>query len=396
MIVGRAMASSRGGVRSLDPAPTPPPSPTAVSIPAPTHGKEPLKSQTYKVRAGDTLLGIAASFGVTPETVLWANDLGNGELLQIDQELTIPPVSGVLHPTRKGDTVLSVADLYGAQAAKIVEANQLSDPDQLQEGVLLVVPGGMMRTLEPIVGLPPAPSAQELAAAPRYIVKQGDTLLSIADAFGVRASVIQVANGLLDPDMLQVGRQLSIPGGRQASAAPRPQPAPPSPPSEAPPVPPTTKPTAAPQPAKPMEPPAPPAPEPEPEAAAADGSGGDPIAALAQQYLGYRYLWGGHSPMTGFDCSGFTWYVYREAGINIPMHDLAGQLNAGPRISRDKLLPGDLVFFQNTYKPGLSHSGLYLGGGRFINAETEAVGVQIRSLSDPYWAARYVGASRPW
>ncbi len=96
------------------------------------------------------------------------------------------------------------------------------------------------------------------------------------------------------------------------------------------------------------------------------------------------------------DCSGFTWYVYKEAGINIPMHDLAGQLNAGPRITRDKVLTGDLVFFQNTYKPGLSHSGIYLGGGRFINAETEAVGVQIRSLSDPYWSARFIGGSRPW
>ena len=125
------------------------------------------------------------------------------------------------------------------------------------------------------------------------------------------------------------------------------------------------------------------------------GSRGDQIAAIAQNYLGYRYLWGGHSP-DGFDCSGFTWFVYREAGASIPIHDLAGQLNTGPRIDRDKLLPGDLVFWNNTYVVGLSHVGIYLGDDRFINAESESAGVQIRSLSDPFWAARYVGASRPW
>jgi peptidoglycan DL-endopeptidase CwlO len=117
--------------------------------------------------------------------------------------------------------------------------------------------------------------------------------------------------------------------------------------------------------------------------------------AIAQEYLGYRYIWGGHSPL-GFDCGGFTWYVYRQAGVSIPLHDLAGQMSAGPRIARSDLLPGDLLFWSNTYTAGLSHGGIYLGGDRFISAETEATGVQIRSMSDPYWAARFTAASRPW
>ena len=82
--------------------------------------------------------------------------------------------------------------------------------------------------------------------------------------------------------------------------------------------------------------------------------------------------------------------------MSIPIHDLQGQLNAGPKIPRDQLQPGDLVFFQNSYMPGLSHAGIYLGGGRFINAESEKVGVQVRSLSDPFWSSRFFGASRPW
>ena len=377
----RAMTSSRGGSRSPELAPTPTPSPT----PAPAPRKDALKPQSYKVAAGDTLLGIAYRFGITPETILWANDMGNGDLLQIGDELTILPVSGVLHKVKKGDTLSGIADAYGAEAAKIVEANLLGDGNALQEGQLLVIPGGMMRTTEPITGLPSAPSQQELAKAPKYVVKDGDTLLSIADAFGVRASVIQVANDLLDPDRLKIGQELSIPGGNApASAAPQ-APKPASAPAPAPSKPaPTAAPKAAPA----------PAPQPAPGPPIPAGEIGDRIAAISQKYLGYRYVWGGHSP-SGFDCSGFTWYVYKEAGIAVPNHDLWGQLNAGPRIGRDQLQPGDLVFFQNTYKPGISHSGVYLGGGRFINAETEAVGVQIRSLSDPYWSPRFIGGSRP-
>jgi cell wall-associated NlpC family hydrolase len=78
------------------------------------------------------------------------------------------------------------------------------------------------------------------------------------------------------------------------------------------------------------------------------------------------------------------------------MHDLWGQLQAGPRISRENLQPGDLVFFQNTYRAGISHSGIYIGGGRFINAEDYGKGVKVASMGDSYWAARYFGASRPW
>lgn len=123
---------------------------------------------------------------------------------------------------------------------------------------------------------------------------------------------------------------------------------------------------------------------------------GDRVAAIARRYLGYPYAWAGDSPRTGFDCSGFDEYVYREAGIPIPPHDLWGQMNSGPRVAQGELRPGDLLFFQNTYVRGLSHGGIYLGDGHFIHATYEGFGVQIDSLGEGYWAARFLAGSRPW
>ena len=75
---------------------------------------------------------------------------------------------------------------------------------------------------------------------------------------------------------------------------------------------------------------------------------------------------------------------------------LPEQLDGGPRVARDLLEPGDTVFFVNTYRAGLSHAGIYVGGGRFIHAADERSGVTVSSLDDEYWQSRYVGASRLW
>lgn len=371
VLVARAMVSSRGGSRAgpgLEPAAAPDPL-ASTPVPSPTPASTPKKGftiQYHKVAPGDTLLAIAERFDITPETVLWVNDVRSADLLQIDQELKILPVSGVLHTVKKGETLGGIADMYVADRAKVIEVNTIPTPDNLQEGQVLIMPGGMRRTTQ-ISEPPAAPSTQEMASAVKYTVKPGGTLTSIADAFDVRVSSVQAANGLMDPDMLRIGMVLSIPGGSQQPA--------PAPKAQAAPAP-APKATSAP-------PPPPPA-----------GSIGNQIADIAEQYVGYRYVWGGHSP-SGFDCSGFTWFVYKRVGKNIPLHDLLGQWKAGPKVSRNDLQPGDLVLFENTYKPGLSHSGIYLGDGRFINAETETVGVQVRSLNDPYWSPRFVGGSRP-
>ncbi|TAK34636.1 MAG: peptidoglycan endopeptidase [Chloroflexota bacterium] len=121
---------------------------------------------------------------------------------------------------------------------------------------------------------------------------------------------------------------------------------------------------------------------------------GDEVAQLALQLVGYRYRWAGASPSTGFDCSGLVYYVYQQAGRPIP-RTLWAQLESGPRVSRDALQPGDIIYFANTYMPGLSHDGIYIGDGNFVDAVSEGVGVIVNSLSNPYWSYRFYAANRP-
>lgn len=114
------------------------------------------------------------------------------------------------------------------------------------------------------------------------------------------------------------------------------------------------------------------------------------LLAEADRYKGVPYVFGGNTPR-GFDCSGYTKYVFAKAGITLPR--LADeQYEVGQNVSRSNLRPGDLVFFE-TYEPGASHSGIYVGNGKFISATTSR-GVAIADLDSGYWHERYLGARR--
>jgi len=110
------------------------------------------------------------------------------------------------------------------------------------------------------------------------------------------------------------------------------------------------------------------------------------VVGYAMQFLGRPYVWGGASP-AGFDCSGFTMYVYAHFGVSLP-HNAAAQYGYGSAVPSGDLQPGDLVFFD-----GLGHVGLYIGGGQFIHAPHTGDVVKISSLSG-WYASTYVGARR--
>ena len=125
-----------------------------------------------------------------------------------------------------------------------------------------------------------------------------------------------------------------------------------------------------------------------------NGTLGGKAVAIAERYLGVPYRWGGADPLTGFDCSGFTMYVYAQLGISLT-HYTGAQFYQGTRVPPDQLQPGDLVFFEPSRR-GPQHEGMYIGGGQFIQSPHTGDVVKISSLSEPSYQFGYVGAVRPW
>lgn len=110
------------------------------------------------------------------------------------------------------------------------------------------------------------------------------------------------------------------------------------------------------------------------------------VVGIAMQYLGVPYVFGGSTP-SGFDCSGFSMYVYAHVGVSLP-HLAAAQYGYGVPVARSDLQPGDLVFFN-----GLGHMGIYIGGGQFIHAPHTGDVVKISDLSG-WYDQTWVGARR--
>jgi len=113
------------------------------------------------------------------------------------------------------------------------------------------------------------------------------------------------------------------------------------------------------------------------------------VIEFAEQFLGTPYSWAGMSPR-GFDCSGFTTYVYGQFGVNLS-HSADMQFGQGYAVT--ELAVGDLVFYA-TYSRGPSHVGIYMGDGNFIHSSSGAGYVTITPMSSAYYSARYLGARR--
>lgn len=113
---------------------------------------------------------------------------------------------------------------------------------------------------------------------------------------------------------------------------------------------------------------------------------GDQIVSTAKKYIGVRYRGGGSTP-NGFDCTGYTQYVYNQYNISLP-RTTNEQAKIGTVLSKSELQVGDLVIFKNTYKSGPSHAGIYIGNGQFIHSSSSR-GIRIDSLDDSYWVNKF-------
>ena len=134
--------------------------------------------------------------------------------------------------------------------------------------------------------------------------------------------------------------------------------------------------------------PAVPKPSPRPSDAAGPPSGTQSrVVSTALKYVGAPYARGGASP-AGFDCSGFVMFVYGRIGVALP-HNAEKQYRLGSAVARDKLQPGDIVFFDR-----LGHSGIYIGNARFVHATKPGDVVKVSGIDEDWYRRRWVGARR--
>lgn len=185
------------------------------------------------------------------------------------------------------------------------------------------------------------------ASASTYEVKSGDTLWNIAQDHGTSVSSLQSINGITG-HMIYPGQTFQTSTTASATASS----------------------TKAPQ-------------------VTAVSNPSSSLVSIAKQYTGVPYVWGGSTP-AGFDCSGFIDYTLNKAGYDIGRTNAAGYYNMATKVSTPQ--PGDLVFFSGTYKPGVSHVGIYIGNGQMISANNGGVGVD--DIYGSYWGDHFTGFGR--
>ncbi len=171
------------------------------------------------------------------------------------------------------------------------------------------------------------------ASAATYTVKSNDTLSGIARQYGTTYTEIMKLNGLTSTK-IKVGQKLQVNGSTAASSSTQ-------------------------------------------------------LVNIAKNYLGVPYVFGGTST-SGFDCSGFVYYVFKNAGKSVSRTSAAGYYYMAKKVSTPKV--GDLVFFSNTYKAGISHVGIYIGNGKMINASGKSV--NIASIQSGYWKSHLTSYGR--
>jgi LysM repeat protein len=316
-------------------------------------------SSTYIVKSGDTLSKIAKQYKTSVSALQKLNGI-SGSAIYVGQKLKVSGTAAKTAPkpaekdtgaspssstykVASGDTLSSIAKKKGVTITQIMNWNKLSSSLIRVGQVLKIENSASSSKPSPAAAKTPAPSASSTGT---YKVVRGDTLSGIAHRHGV--SVTQIMNwNNLSSSMIRVGQVLKIENSVVATQ-------------------PSTAPVSA------------------PVTAPTNSSTVNKIISTATSLTGIPYVWGG-STTRGFDCSGFIYYVYNKAGVSVPRTNTTGLDARSFDVSKPQV--GDLVFFKNTYRQGISHVGIYMGSNKFIHAGGDRV--QITSLNDSYWGKHF-------
>lgn len=331
------------------------------------------EAASYKVKSGDSLWKISEKYNVSVSSLKSINKLSS-DVIYPNQVIkttksssskssskststssTKSSSSSNTYTVKSGDTLGKIAAKHNLSLSNLMKRNNLSST-LIFPGDKLNVGGKAASSSSSSSKTSSSSSSSSSSKTSTYKVKSGDSLSKIGSKYGVSVSKLKSLNNL-SSDMIYVGQTLKVSGSAKSATS-------------------ATNNTSSSSSVKQTS-----------SSTSKSGVNVDKLISTAKAQQGTPYAWGGASPSTGFDCSGFISYTFNQAGKSIGRTSAKGYYDRSISVSNP--VRGDLIFFKNTYTSGISHLGIYLGNGQFIHAGGDQV--QITSVNNPYWQKHFAG-----